>query len=141
MTTRSRHILVVEDNVDIRESFEDILALEGFPAQGVSNGREALEELAKDPLPALVLLDMMLPVMSGNDVLVSMRRSDRLRTLPVVLISTGTKLKSAKDLARYASTYGVAATLAKPLEPEQLLAIIRRFVPDGGEVPHAHPSV
>lgn len=126
----SRSVLLVEDDVDIRESFQELLEAHGFEIIPASNGKEALDRLSEDPLPALVLLDMMLPVMSGNELLAVMRASDRLARVPVIILSTGTKLMGAKDLARYASTYGVAALLPKPVEPQRLVEVLRRFVPE-----------
>lgn len=133
-----RAVLLVEDDVDIRESFQELLEAHGYEIVPASNGKEALEILSGDTLPALVLLDMMLPVMSGNELLAAMRGSDRLARVPVVILSTGTKLMGAKDLARYASTYGVSALLPKPVEPQRLLEVLRRYLP-AEESAAAHP--
>ncbi|MDQ3263849.1 MAG: response regulator [Myxococcota bacterium] len=129
MEERPGAILLVEDDRDIRESFQDLLELSGFRLQVAENGRQALDQLAQDPLPAVVLLDMMLPIVSGNEVLAAMRQSDRLARVPVVILSTGTRLMDAKDRARYASTYGVSAVLPKPVDPVRLLEILHRLIP------------
>lgn len=124
-----RAVLLVEDDVDIRESFQELLEAHGYEVIPAANGKEALELLSGAVLPAVVLLDMMLPVMSGNELLATMRGSDRLARVPVVILSTGTKLMGARDLARYASTYGVSALLPKPVEPQRLLEVLQRYVP------------
>jgi len=129
MEARPGAILLVEDDPDIRESFQDLLELAGFRLVTAENGRQALEVLSHDPLPAVVLLDMMLPVMSGNELLAAMRQSDRLARIPVVILSTGTKLMGAKDRARYASTYGISAVLPKPVDPDRLIELLNRLVP------------
>ena len=130
-------ILLVEDDPDIRESFRDLLQYNGYHVLEARTGKDALKLLEQDPLPALVLLDMMLPVMSGNELLHAMRQSDRTAKVPVVILSTGTKLMGSKDLARYASTYGVSAALAKPISPDRLLEVLQRLVPRDEASAHA----
>src|SRR5690349_4088262 len=59
-------VLVVEDDADIRESVCQILEDEGFPTVGACNGKEALATLrTMEPLPRLILLDLMMPIMNG----------------------------------------------------------------------------
>jgi CheY-like chemotaxis protein len=68
MTTKMHpcgHILIVEDNPDTRETLADFLAFEGYAVRGAANGQEALTVLQKEPLPDLILLDLMMPVMDG----------------------------------------------------------------------------
>ena len=59
-------VLVVEDDPDVRSALNDLLEAEGYEVETASNGKEALERLAEHR-PGLVLLDLMMPVMSGWD--------------------------------------------------------------------------
>src|SRR6478752_5831532 len=80
-------VLVVDDDLDIRETLRDVAEAEGFAVDTASDGREAMERLNKGPAPHLVLLDLMMPVMSGWEVLRAMRADRILQAVPVVVIS------------------------------------------------------
>jgi CheY-like chemotaxis protein len=80
-------VLVLEDDDDIRETIASALANEGFHVYQAKNGPHALELLTRMPHPALILADLMLPVMSGWDFIKALSENDRLATLPVVVVS------------------------------------------------------
>jgi CheY-like chemotaxis protein len=112
-------ILVVEDDAGIRESVEECLASEGYAVATVANGAEALEWLAREPAPALLVVDLVMPVMNGAELLERLRADARLREVPVVLMTaampgTGVPLPPADAL------------LSKPFELEALLATVAR---------------
>jgi CheY-like chemotaxis protein len=67
-------VLVVDDDLDIRATVSQILRDEGFRVRSARNGLEALEKIAEED-PDLVVLDLMMPVMSGWDLLAALRRS------------------------------------------------------------------
>src|SRR5690606_31199014 len=71
-----RTILVVEDDPEILESLCDVLELEGYQVVAASNGQQALEQLRRMSRPCLVLLDLMLPVMDGKELLATIRQTD-----------------------------------------------------------------
>jgi CheY-like chemotaxis protein len=73
----SRHtILVVEDDPDIAESLCDVLRSEGYDVVTASNGKEGLDRLEEMGRPCLILLDLMMPVMSGGEFLAVLRQTD-----------------------------------------------------------------
>lgn len=83
-------ILIVEDDPDLRGMLCDVLEAEGFPAVCAANGREALTSLQslRDPADVcLVLLDLMMPVMSGHQFLEERKANPRLSDIPVVIMS------------------------------------------------------
>ena len=89
MTSASPHsfracILVVEDDVDTRETLCEIVEMAGCTAVGAANGREALDVLA-DQRPCLVIVDLMMPIMSGEELLDHMRQAPELAGVPVVI--------------------------------------------------------
>jgi len=89
---RDRHtILVVEDDPDITESLCDVLRSEGYEVATASNGKEALDRLREIDRPSLILLDLMMPVMSGGEFLAALRQIDALASIPVVIVSAWTK--------------------------------------------------
>ena len=84
---RETCILIVEDEVDARETLCEIIEMAGFSAVGAANGREALDVLA-ERRPCLVILDLMMPVMTGQELLEHMQRQPELATLPVVICTS-----------------------------------------------------
>jgi len=117
-------ILVVEDDVDIRETLQGFLELQGYEVVTAANGREAVEQLQHTSRPALILLDMAMPVMGGHRVLTFRKDTDGFQAIPVIIISAGMAAMNPRDRALYAANYNVAAFLKKPVDPEQLLELI-----------------
>jgi CheY-like chemotaxis protein len=119
-------VLVVEDDPDIRESLQSYLELHGYGVRVASHGKEALEVMGKAPRPAVVVLDMSLPVMDGHRLLTARKGEEALRQVPVIILSAAMAGMSPRDRALYASSYGVAAFLGKPADPRQLLEAVER---------------
>ena len=83
----SRTILVVEDDHDIAESLSDVLQSVGYRVVTAANGLEGLDSLREIGPPCLILLDLMMPVMSGGEFLSVLRRHEKFSTVPVVVVS------------------------------------------------------
>ncbi|HXG57313.1 MAG TPA: response regulator [Vicinamibacterales bacterium] len=114
-------ILVVEDSSDLREFMTYALTDADFVVHGVADGAEALEYLA-DGAPAVVILDLMLPVINGLRVLEEVRQHPRLARVPV-LVTTGTMCSEGE--LRLA---GATAVLRKPFEGPRLVATVRAIL-------------
>jgi len=83
-------IMVVDDDVDIRETLADALTDMGFDVVTAGNGLEALELLRSLPIvPSIVLLDLMMPVMDGYGFLAERRKDPALAAIPVAIITAG----------------------------------------------------
>jgi CheY-like chemotaxis protein len=81
-------VMVVEDDAFIREMVMQVLAGQGFTAIGASNGEEALRHLRQERIhPALILLDLMMPVMNGWQFRAEQLRDPALASIPVVVMS------------------------------------------------------
>jgi two-component system phosphate regulon response regulator PhoB len=76
-------VYVVDDDDSIREAFADVLTGSGYDVHSYRNGREAVEALERDERPELILLDWMMPVMSGSEFVRERKAGD----IPVVVIS------------------------------------------------------
>ena len=113
-------VLVVEDDPDIRDIVQDLLEAEGYDVVPASHGRQALEFLTgvkTSDKPDLVILDMMMPLVDGRQVLDSMQRDPALASIPVLVISAVAREKPA----------GATAFLRKPVSLEKLFEAVRSF--------------
>ncbi|WP_426755767.1 response regulator [Myxococcus sp. Y35] len=114
-----KRLLIVDDELAIVEALQDILSVEGYDIVTAFNGAEGLHRMA-DAKPDLVLLDLMMPVMDGREMLRRMREDDSLRGIPVVVMSAG----RISDEERRSS----ARFLAKPFELDVLLDTIAELL-------------
>jgi CheY-like chemotaxis protein len=117
--TAAGPILVVDDEPDIRTVLRMCLESEGYSVCIAGNGREALERIVANR-PAVILLDLNMPIMSGWDVLAELRT--RQCTIPVLFMSAGRTAKVE------AARHGVAGWVPKPFDLDDLLATIARAV-------------
>ena len=121
-----QRVLVVDDEPDITGLVSYHLAKAGYRVMTVADGREALQ-LARDQRPDLVVLDLMLPVVSGYDVLAELRKREETRDVGVILL---TARKEQADRIKGLSL-GADDYLAKPFSPQELVlrvrAVLRRL--------------
>jgi CheY-like chemotaxis protein len=114
-------VMLVEDDLGLRDILAEILRQGGFEVRVAANGQEALDALRRLSPPCVILLDLLMPVMNGWQFRTQQRADPALATIPVVAIS-------ADHVAlRRASELGVAAQLRKPIDNEDLIEIVRRF--------------
>jgi CheY-like chemotaxis protein len=113
-----RHILLVEDDPSIQGAVSMLLEREGFTVTCASNGREALQVLGSGADPALILLDMMMPVMNGQEFRQAQQRDPRLASIPVVVLSA-TPLSEERG-----GMPPPSAVMPKPFDIDQLLAVV-----------------
>ena len=116
-------ILVVEDDIDLRESICMLLELEGFEAVGVGNGLEALDYLEAQPTPCVILLDMMMPTMSGPEFRARQLADEELAKVPTVVLSAIPPDQQQLEV-KAAADY-----LSKPVRPAQLSQVVRKHCP------------
>ena len=103
-------ILLVDDDADCREMLADLLSNEGYMVVSAANGRQALDYLSGSTA-ALIILDLMMPVMSGWEFLAQQKRDDRVRSVPVVVV-TGSRLVRAMLKRRLSS---ISPSISAPL--------------------------
>jgi DNA-binding response OmpR family regulator len=124
-TPSSRCALVVEDDADIGQLLKFILEREGFAVEHLLDGRAALERLASGPPVSLMLLDVMLPYATGQEILAAARADEAWRNVPVVMLTAKSR---ETDIVR-ALDAGANDYIVKPFQPAELKARIRRLVP------------
>src|SRR3954463_4535872 len=119
-------VLIVDDDDSVRDLFTRALAGQGFAVRSVASGQEALQLIAHE-MPPLIVLDLMMPGMNGIEVLAAIRRQPQTAALPV-LVTTATATR-AYDLRDY---YPVQV-LRKPFELARLVRAAREMVGGRGE--------
>lgn len=110
---RDRTVLVVDDEPDIRDTLRDVLEDEGYRVVVASNGREALALLTGGPAPSVVVLDLLMPIMNGNDLYEAMRADPNLSEIPIIV--------STSDPSRAPTG---ALLMNKPFDLDRMLAVI-----------------
>jgi CheY-like chemotaxis protein len=112
-------ILVVEDDDDTRTMVSTVLEFEGHEVITAANGREAFERARQDH-PCLILLDLMMPVMTGEQFRAAQLAEPSIEDIPVIVLS------AHHDAAAIARRMNVAGCLQKPLDFDALQAIVKR---------------
>jgi CheY-like chemotaxis protein len=124
LASMNRNILLVEDDRDICEIVEQVLAEEGYTTVAVSNGAEGLAYLRSEaPRPFVIMLDLMLPVMDAWQFRAEQMRDAHLSDIPVVIFSANPKV------TKHADALGAAAVIRKPPDLDELLGILDRLAP------------
>jgi len=125
-TTPAGNVLIVEDDPDVREMLSTLLSTEGFHAVAAEDGLEALHLLRAvrhraPEVPCLVLLDLKMPRLGGNEFRRAQLGDPTVASVPVAVMS------GAVDLEQRAQDLGAVATVAKPINIDRLMDVVRRY--------------
>jgi DNA-binding response OmpR family regulator len=122
-TIKSGHVLVVEDDRDIRESVVEVLQDAGYTVSAAADGRQALDLLAAaSPRPDLILLDLMMPVMNGFQFRQEQLKCEELAAIPVLVVTADANARIK------AESLNVAGFVQKPLKIQPLLDRIDKLL-------------
>lgn len=110
-------VLLVDDDQNVLEALSELLRDEGFEVAEAHNGLEALDFLRGNSRPALILLDLMMPMMSGLEFMEHKSKDPELAPIPVVIISG-----MATDMP------GELPIIRKPFEPDSVLEAVRLHI-------------
>jgi two-component system, OmpR family, lantibiotic biosynthesis response regulator NisR/SpaR len=124
MSTRV-HVLVVEDDEDLRDLFLDTLRAYRFDAEAVEDAPEALAYLDSHPTPRVLIVDLMLPSMSGADLLRAVRKNVRFADVPAFLATA-----SAVSLDQELDELGVVRVFRKPFDLELVVGLLDEIIND-----------
>ena len=122
VATEPRRLLLVEDDFALRAHLAELLMQEGYYVGCAADGEEAIRRLQREPLPAAILLDMMLPRVNGIAFREAQMRTAGLRSIPTIAI---TSLKDSDHLEKL----GFAAVFKKPLDFDTLTRTLARVCP------------
>ncbi len=114
----SKRILLIDDDVDLCDTFSDVLMAEGHEVHVMNSGNEAFHQVSR-LIPDIVILDMQLPGISGILLLSHIRHISRLAHTKVVIVSGNPDLTNTAK-----AVWGADRCLLKPVAPNELLAAI-----------------
>jgi DNA-binding response OmpR family regulator len=122
-TERLCHILVADDEPHIGRIIKMKLEQGPFMVTLAYDGQEALDFVNGEEKVDLVLLDLMMPKLSGLDVLKQIREQERFKSLPCIILTAGGDAKHERD----ALALGATQFLTKPFSPKKLYALVARL--------------
>jgi chemosensory pili system protein ChpA (sensor histidine kinase/response regulator) len=115
-------VLVVDDSITVRRVTQRLLQREGYRVALAADGLQALERLAEE-IPGVVLSDIEMPRMDGFDLARNIRSDERLKHLPIIMITS----RIAEKHREHAKQLGVDHYLGKPYSEEELLSLVRHY--------------
>jgi len=127
LASKTKKILTIDDDEDIRSSISDRLEMEGFETVWAKNGRVALEYMratADRDLPDLILLDFMMPIMNGHEFCKEKAALERLSHIPVVMMTAGGNLVNVMDKV----DSNADAYMSKPMDDSTIVSMVRHFL-------------
>jgi len=119
-------ILIADDEEHLGYMIKFKLEKSGYEVDWCVNGRDALKAVQDHP-PALVILDVMMPGMTGFEVLEAIKTNAALKSIPVIMLTA----RGQEDDTVRGITLGAADYITKPFRPAELLARVKRLIPGG----------
>jgi len=116
-----KQILVIEDNLDIRENISEILKLGGYNVITAVNGRDGVE-LARQKMPHVILCDIMMPELNGYEVFEELKKDSTTASIAFVFVTASAE----KSEVNKALDMGVNEYVRKPFEEQELFEAIER---------------
>ncbi len=120
MHERDGYVCIVDDDPDIREIVQLVLEASGHRVRTAADGLEALDTLRRHPGACLVLLDLMMPGMNGWEFRAEQLKDPPIASIPVVVLS------GVREVPVQAAGLNAAASLQKPIDLDQLVAVVER---------------
>jgi len=115
---KSKSILVIDDNPEIREAVLDALKWQGYDILTAANGLEGLARLADSPRPGLILLDLMMPVMDGWQFIEALNQNVELSKIPVVIMTA---------FSDRIGSIGARGVIKKPIDLADLMRVAEEY--------------
>ena len=120
-------IMIVDDSPTILMSIEAILGRAGYQVAKAACGEDAVAALHKGLRPSLIITDLNMKAMNGIDLIRNVRQMGALRFTPMIMLTT----ESGMDKRQEARAAGATGWIVKPVQPADLLGVVRQMVPGG----------
>jgi CheY-like chemotaxis protein len=134
--TMTKHILVVDDEADVREYLKTALEDAGFTVQTANDGLEALAAVQRTP-PDLISLDLVMPHHSGARFYHDLQHDKRLSKIPVLIVTGHARDEMGRSDFKEMTMSGSGVYLEKPVRPDSYVSAVRRLLgmeaPAGGD--------
>lgn len=117
------HILIIEDETQIRDNLVRFLRLEGHEVESAPDGLAGLTAIRRKP-PQLIICDFMMPRMNGFQVLAALQDDAVLKTIPFIMLSASAE----PERLQQAIALGAKAYVTKPFQLEQLRVLLERYL-------------
>ena len=115
-----KKVLLVEDDVDLAQLYRGVLRMSGFDAGHVADGISALRVLEEE-VPDLIVVDMNLPVLNGDQLLREIAAHAELRHIPAIVVT-------GSDIRPDVAVEQAKQILRKPCSPDRLVSVVERYV-------------
>lgn len=134
----NKSVLVVEDEAGVRRALGRLLGERGFRTIDAANGREAIQRLAEET-PAAIVIDLLMPVMSGAELLKALRRNAFYRRIPTVVMTGALD----SELSSVGQVLGVPVVFKPNLEhlPDLLISLIEKAAVSTTPAPVVEPAM
>ena len=119
----AKHILIVDDNEKNLKLIRDVLQFKGFTTLEAADGESAVR-LATTNLPALILMDVQLPGMSGCDAMKAIKSDERTRAIPVIALTAMAMRGTRENLL----SDGFDDYISKPVEIKAVLNLVEKYL-------------
>jgi CheY-like chemotaxis protein len=123
LTVKSSMVLLVEDSKFLRMANEHVLSRAGYLVSTAADGEEALQ-VAKDKLPDIILLDMMLPKISGPEVLKTLKANPATKNIPVIVLTSLSQKNEERLIHEGAVAYFEKSALQLDKSSDRLAAVV-----------------
>ena len=120
----AKKILVIEDYPATVEMMENILSMEGYKIVTAADGPSGLEKVSAEK-PDLILLDVMMPEMSGFDVCQKLKSDKKTSKIPIIIVS----VRASEDSINRGKKVGADEYIPKPFDPFKLIEIVKKYLP------------
>ena len=119
----SPYALIIDDDDSILSVVMLLLEMEGYAGLGISNSQDVLPFLAQaEQLPSIILLDLMMPVVSGYDIATKLAQDERLARIPVIVMTADSRVQRAGEIA------GAIDLVKKPFQVHMLLTKLEPYL-------------
>jgi CheY-like chemotaxis protein len=117
-------ILIIEDDPLMSRMYQKIFGFEGYAVETASNGQEGIEKI-KLVNPTIVLLDIMMPVMNGLEVLDKVKADEQLKHIPIIML---TNLAGVQDAETALAKGAVKYIVKSEYEPKQVVSMVKEII-------------